>query len=112
MNGSRPFSVGLGKTKYEKETSRDIGACRGLLGDDVDYVVRTEVARDSEEGLFAVVELLSAQNRLAQGNDSSVVAITRHLPARERSGGLAHILFAVVPFPKREELHELASIVL
>ena len=88
-------------------------ACGGLPDDDVDDVAAVEPARLAQEGLDPVVVLL-----LAALEAGVVVAVgiqgdgLGECPARERAGRVLDVQLGVAADAHREELQQLASVVL
>ena len=85
----------------------------GLLDDDGDDVLAVEVARRAEEGLVAVVVVVLALDEVGR-----VVAVgverdrLREGPPREGPGRHLYVLLGVVANAHREELQQLAAVVL
>jgi hypothetical protein len=77
-----------------------------FLDDDVEDLLRAEAAAVPEQALDAVVVALLVEPRAV---DLAVAA--RDAPAGQRTGGLADVAL-VVALGEREELHELAGVVL
>ena len=97
-------------------------AAAGCLRDNLDDVLAVEVARLAQERLDSVVVVagvvLEVPRDAAERRERVLVSLHPHVvdvaegPARERAGGLLHVVLRVVAHAHREELQQLAAVVL
>ena len=111
----------VGDEELVQPSAHETG-CGGLLDDDVYNVLAIEIAALAEEGLFRVVVVVGPELELPR--DAAVRpyrsphSSQRHVlgvldcPSRERARGLLDVLLGVVADPHREELEQLATVVL
>ena len=93
--------------------TRDETGRRGLLADDVDYVLAIEVARIAEEGLLAFIMVVLAVLEVPiETSHREARQLRCDRPACKRAGALEDIGLSVVALPHAEQFEKLAAPVL